>query len=213
LEAARSLGVNNEFSLQQKIAAYLPEFTTGILEGRKIKHAFRQEGLDRDFAFHNKNNLYYSTPTRFSLDGVLYYNTMVNGLEELLRLADRNSMAHSAEVRLPYLSHQLVEFLFSLPSEFKIRDGWTKWLLRKASEKKLPREITWRKDKVGFEPPQQKWMENKQVQEAIMEGKKWLVAQKILDPSAIKKIKPHSAYAATGREWRLWSASLLMSNE
>lgn len=211
LNAARLLGIREEFSLKHKIAALFPEFTAGILEGRKIREAFTMEGLNPDFAFSNKRNLYYTTPASFNLNGILSYNTMVNGLEELLRLADRNSMAHGTEVRLPYLSHQLVEFLFSLPSHLKIRDGWTKWLLRKATENKLPAEIAWRKDKVGFEPPQQKWMENQQVQEAIMEGKKLLVSQNILDPSAIKKIKPHSAYAAHGLDWKLWSASLLIS--
>ena len=38
------------------------------------------------------------------------------GLEELLRFADRNSMAHGREVRLPFLNHELVEFIFSLPA-------------------------------------------------------------------------------------------------
>ena len=58
------------------------------------------------------------------------------------------------EVRLPFLHHHLVSFLFSLPSTHKIHKGWTKWLLRKAIEEKLPEKIAWRKDKTGFEPPQ-----------------------------------------------------------
>ena len=61
------------------------------------------------------------------------------GLEELLRFADRNSMAHGREVRLPFLNHELVEFVFSLPSQLKMHEGWTKFLLRKAMDKKLPR--------------------------------------------------------------------------
>ncbi len=41
------------------------------------------------------------------------------GLDELLRYADRNSMAHGREVRLPFLSHELVEFIFTLAAEFQ----------------------------------------------------------------------------------------------
>src|SRR4030095_5525241 len=51
-----------------------------------------------------------------------YFNTCMHGLEELLRYADRNSMAHGREVRLPFLNHELVEFIFSLPANDKIRE-------------------------------------------------------------------------------------------
>jgi asparagine synthase (glutamine-hydrolysing) len=210
LKAAKELGIDESFTLKNKIAAIFPEFTSGILQTRKAKQAFRHADLDREFAFMNKYSSNYSTPTAFDLNGILYFNTFVNGLEELLRLADRNSMAHAVEVRLPFLNHELVEFLFSLPSEFKIQNGWTKWLLRKSVDKFLPKEIVWRKDKIGFEPPQKKWMETNDVQQAITEGKKKLATHHILKPSAAeKKIKPHNAYAADSWDWKYWSASFL----
>lgn len=210
LGAARGLGIKEPFGLNNKIAALFPEFASGILETRKSKRAFQHPDLDREFAFSNKQSFYYAVPSVFTLNGALYYNTFVNGLEELLRLADRNSMAHAVEVRLPFLDHQLVEFLFSLPSAFKIHNGWTKWLLRKSVDDVLPKEIVWRKDKIGFEPPQKNWMEQKSVQDAILEGKRKLVQDKILNPSVInKKIKPHSAYAADAWDWKYWSASYL----
>jgi asparagine synthase (glutamine-hydrolysing) len=209
LNAAKAIGIGESFGLKNKIAARFPEFASGMLQSRKSKAAFNHQALDRDFAFANKRELYYSTPIQADLNGALYFNSFVYGLEELLRLADRNSMANAVEVRLPYLSHELVEFLFSLPPGLKIREGWTKWILRKALEKKLPAEITWRKDKIGFEPPQQKWMKIKDVREAIMEGKKKLVAKKILNESVLKKNQPHDAHAADGSEWRYWSASFL----
>jgi asparagine synthase (glutamine-hydrolysing) len=118
-------------------------------------------------------------------------------------------MAHGTEVRLPFLNHELVEFLFTLPPHFKIRQGWTKWLLRKTVEDKLPGSITWRKDKIGFEPPQRSWMENRDVEESIREGKKKLVDKGILDSSVLKKNQPHTAYAADGVDWRYWSSSFL----
>jgi asparagine synthase (glutamine-hydrolysing) len=119
-------------------------------------------------------------------------------------------MAHSVEVRLPFLQHELVEFLFTLPPHLKIREGWTKWLLRTSMSDKLPQSIAWRKDKTGFEPPQQQWMQHKNVIEAIQEGKRKLVSQRILAPHVMdKKIKPHGAHAVDNRDWKYWSASFL----
>jgi len=133
-------------------------------------------------------------------------------LEELLRLADRNSMAHSLEVRLPFLSHPLVEFLFTLPPHFKIHEGWTKWILRKAVEHDLPGEIVWRKEKIGFEPPQRKWMENGDVQKEVWNAKEVLVHHNILNPSVLsKKIQPHAAHVAENREWKYWSVAFLFN--
>lgn len=74
-------------------------------------------------------------------------------LQQLLRYADRNSMASSIEVRLPFLSHELVEFVFRLPEEYIINNGWTKWILRSAIDGLLPDSIVWRKKKIGFEMP------------------------------------------------------------
>lgn len=90
----------------------------------------------------------------------LYNSTMCGPLQELLRFADRNAMAHSREVRLPFLFHELVEFCFSLPDEYKLKLGWTKYILRSSFEPILPEEICWRKEKVGFEPPQDNWLKD-----------------------------------------------------
>jgi asparagine synthase (glutamine-hydrolysing) len=68
-------------------------------------------------------------------------------------------MAHSREVRLPFLDHHLVEFVFKLPDRFLMRDGWTKWILRKAFPDCVPREISNRIDKLGYMPPQQRWLD------------------------------------------------------
>ena len=93
-----------------------------------------------------------------SLRKILWWNTTRQGLVELLRYADRNSMAHSREVRLPFLDHNLVEFVFALPDRFLVRDGWTKWILRSAFRDFLPAEISDRIDKLGYMPPQARWL-------------------------------------------------------
>ncbi|HET6244012.1 MAG: asparagine synthase (glutamine-hydrolyzing) [Bacteroidetes bacterium] len=110
----------------------------------------------------------------------LYQSTLKTDLANLLRYADRNSMANSIEVRLPFLSHKLVEFVFSLNDDFKINNGWTKYILRKSMEGILPDEITWRKDKIGYEPPQQEWLNKNAFQSLFKEAAEDLKKDRII---------------------------------
>jgi asparagine synthase (glutamine-hydrolysing) len=72
-------------------------------------------------------------------------------LPMLLRYEDKNGMAYSIETRLPFLDPGLVAFLLNLPVHLKVNKGWSKHILRKGMEGRLPAEILWRKGKVGFE--------------------------------------------------------------
>ena len=78
-------------------------------------------------------------------------------LPALLRYEDKNSMHFSIETRLPFLDPRLVEYVASLPIDFKIQNGWTKSVFRKAMRAILPREVALRRSKIGFETPQQRW--------------------------------------------------------
>src|SRR5439155_18041142 len=69
---------------------------------------------------------------------------------------DRASMAHSLEVREPLMDHPLVEWLGSLPSSLKVRGQEGKWLLKKAMEPRLPRDVLYR-PKMGFAVPLAHW--------------------------------------------------------
>jgi asparagine synthase (glutamine-hydrolysing) len=75
-------------------------------------------------------------------------------LSHLLKYADRNSMAFSIETRLPFLDYRLVEFALSIPMGLLIHDGWTKNIVREGLKRIIPDEIRRRKDKIGFEVPQ-----------------------------------------------------------
>jgi asparagine synthase (glutamine-hydrolysing) len=190
------------------IAAFFPLQVPRYLRNREIKKIKGQSDINKGFreAFFDRQSLY--KPLVLKLNDMLYFNTFQFGLEELLRYADRNSMANGREIRLPFLDHELVGFINSLPANFKMRDGWTKWILRKSMESKLPATITWRKDKIGYEPPQKKWMESKSFQEYIWEAKSRLVREKILDSSVLrKKNQPLDAYAADNFDWRYLVAS------
>jgi len=132
-----------------------------------ITRPFRMKNITPDLTTEFINE-YKKEPIPFqkflTLNEALYDNTFIYGLGKLLRFSDRNSMAFSREVRLPYLSHKLVEFVFSLPAEIKLNDGWTKYLLRTSMEEVVPKEICWRKDKKGFQAPDS-WMEQKGIKE------------------------------------------------
>ena len=91
-----------------------------------------------------------------NLNKKLGIDTM-SSLITLIHYADHASMAFSIESRMPFMDYRLVEFLASVPACYKMRDGWTKYLARLAFDGKLPDEINWRKDKMGWPIPEKKW--------------------------------------------------------
>jgi asparagine synthase (glutamine-hydrolysing) len=210
-KALRENAAPFNWGLKNYLAAWFPEKAAKHLVHREAAKLKANPFIQKDFLNQYADPGLLYKPVVNRLNDLLCFNTCGPGLEELLRNADRNSMAHAREVRLPFLNHQLVEFVFSLPAEFKIRHGWTKWLLRKSMDKKLPDVITWRKDKVGFEPPQQQWMENATLQEYIRGAREKLVAAKIMSPAVLnKKIQPLDAHAADNLDWRCLAAARLI---
>ncbi len=200
------------WNIKNYFAAFLPMHAAMQLEKNEYRKTIRQPDIAPDFLKLQRGREWEGIhkPAVTKLNDILHFNTIEFGLEELLRYADRNSMAHGVEIRLPFLDHALVEFIFSLPSNLKIHEGWTKWLLRKTMDKKLPDEIVWRKDKVGYEPPQQQWMENKTLQEYMHEAKRKLVNEKILTQKVLdKKIDPKAAHADNNFAWRYLCAAQL----
>ena len=77
--------------------------------------------------------------------------------DDILVKSDRMSMAHSVEVRPPFLDHRIVEFAATLPATLKIRGSCQKVLLKELMKNKLPYSIPWRK-KIGFDIPTHKWL-------------------------------------------------------
>lgn len=80
-------------------------------------------------------------------------------LPHLLRYEDKNSMRHSVEARLPFIDYRVVEFALNMETKAKINDGWTKYVLRKGMSGLLPDQILWRKNKLGFNAPENTWLE------------------------------------------------------
>ncbi len=163
-----------------KVEAYCPDLLRAL--GR-IRRTFTTpeylKYFHTDFVNHNKTK---EPPFKNfnTLNEVLGFATFDYGLEKLLRFSDRNSMAHSREVRLPFLNHELVEFIFTLPASFKIHNGWRKRILRTSMEDVLPKEIAWRIGKIGYEAPQQEWMKHPDLLERVESAKDKLIKENII---------------------------------
>jgi asparagine synthase (glutamine-hydrolysing) len=96
-----------------------------------------------------------SHPTR-TLDQALRGDFLGN-LKTLLLYADKTAMAWSVESRMPFMDVRLVEFLAGVEPQYKLHAGWTKWLARDAMSDRLPTEVLWRRDKLGWAIPEQEW--------------------------------------------------------
>lgn len=209
LRALRHNRVRFAWGWKNYAAAWLPGMASAQLEKKVLKNIAKNTDINPAFRNEFTNSELVQKPVVTKLNDILYFNARRSGLQELLRYADRNSMAHACEVRLPYLSQELADFCFALPAVFKIRHGYSKWVLRKSMERQLPKEVVWRTDKVGFEPPQKSWMENTRVQELIRSAKENLVKRGVLLPAALnKKIQPHDAHAADNTDWWYLAAGL-----
>lgn len=69
-----------------------------------------------------------------------------------LETYDRVAAAHSVEARHPFMDRRFIALSLSLPPRYKLRDGWTRWIMRAAMEGVLPDEVTWRADKTDLTP-------------------------------------------------------------
>lgn len=109
------------------------------------------------YPLHNK----VSASKNRSLMGALINASTRNGLPALLRHADRNSMRFSVESRVPFLTKNLAEFIFSLPESYLVSGaGETKSLFRSAMRGIVPDAILDRRDKVGFITPEFEWLKD-----------------------------------------------------
>lgn len=207
--------IHVRWNVKNILAAFLPSHAAIALEKNEYQKIVHNTDVSKNLLSYLKGREWEGIhkPIVTKLNDILYFNIMKNGLEELLRYADRNSMAHGTEVRLPFLNAELVKFLFSLPSNYKIHNGYTKWILRKIMSDKLPESISWRTNKIGFEPPQKQWMENKFLSDYMHEAKKKLVSEDILKPQVLlKKVVPLHAHEANNSDWRYLCVAHILQN-
>ena len=103
------------------------------------------------------------------LDKELNEHLQYRTLPRILHDVDRNSMARSLEVRLPFLDYRLVEFTYTLSDEDKIHGCWTKYIMRQSCNKYLPEKIRSRRNKLGFPAPFDEWLRDERFRLEIKE--------------------------------------------
>jgi asparagine synthase (glutamine-hydrolysing) len=124
-------------------------------------------------------------------------------LPALLRFEDKNSMRFAIETRLPFLDWRSVETAIALPTAAKLRDGWTKWPLRRAMQGVLPDEVTWRRWKIGFEAPAATWLRahSAPMRDAVLAS---TLVRELARPGWLER---HYDRMHAGTRWRLFSVA------
>jgi asparagine synthase (glutamine-hydrolysing) len=150
---ARALRDKLPFPLRRWLSTHL-----GI--GSSLLYGLRPDAARRVI----QQNAVSRTPGFDSLASTLEQDSFGRYLTTLLRYGDRNSMAHSREVRLPFCDHRLAEFVFRLPPQLLMGDVQSKRLLRESMRGILPEAIRTRWNKQGFRPPQDQWFRAKRFQ-------------------------------------------------
>lgn len=110
-------------------------------------------GNGKDVSYFRGKHFPAFSPQALTLSQALYSDMTNTLMPYWLRAGDRGYMGIPLEVRAPFLDYRVIEFAFQLPVTYLFRDGWHKWILRKAIEDLLPEDVIWRRHKMGFPFP------------------------------------------------------------
>jgi asparagine synthase (glutamine-hydrolysing) len=123
--------------------------------------------------------------------------------DDILVKVDRASMMNSLEVRAPFLDIDLVNFVRRIPVDYRYRNGESKYLLKKALEPYLPKEILYRPKK-GFGVPIGKWMSEGKIAPNVHQSAQWGLQQSFVQ----RQLDEHRALKADHRAF-LWNMYVL----
>lgn len=133
----------------------------------------------------------------------LAHSLTTRGLVGLLRHGDRNSMRFSIESRVPFLTLEQAELLLSLPEHYLIsQEGETKSVFRTAMRGIVPDEILDRKDKIGFQTPEQEWLTS--MAETVREWLRVDIGVPFLDQPAVLNEFEDIIGGRKAFSWQVW---------
>lgn len=150
------------------------------------KSPFRTNVLATDFA-QNYTKTNHPKPFEDSLLNLQYRDLFCTKIPRALRFNDRISMMYGTELREPFLDYELVEYVFSRPTSFKIKNGIQKWMLRKIAEKFLEKDLVLA-PKRPLQTPQREWLSE--------DLKDWVAAE-------VAKLKQHPWFDKAALETEL----------
>jgi asparagine synthase (glutamine-hydrolysing) len=120
------------------------------------KSPYRLQVLDRDFS-KEFQKCSYPTPFETDLLNLQFRDLFYTKIPRALRFNDRVSMKYGTELREPFLDFELVEYVFSRPASFKIKEETQKWLLRKIASNFLKQDLVLA-PKRPLQTPQREWL-------------------------------------------------------
>ncbi len=147
---------NNSVMSISSFLKYAVYFSSASIREQRIKH---RTSFLREMPASIAEIKNYAKAAK-SVSTLQRYEVETSNLPPLLRFEDKNAMRFSVETRLPLLDYRIVELGCSIPVHHKIKNGWTKYILRESIRHHLPDDIVWRKNKIGFAAPQRTWMKN-----------------------------------------------------
>ncbi len=121
------------------------------------------------------------------LDQAMYVDIKTWLVDDILVKADRMSMAHSLEVRCPFLDHRMVEFAASLPVDLKMKGFTKKYILKKSQEHRLPHSVIYRKKK-GFNAPVAHWLNSSLRELAKDLSASGTIFSEVVDPAQVNSL-------------------------
>ena len=160
---------------------------------RKIK-LLKSNYMDKKFYREHKNNTSYLKNLNFS-DYFELQKTEIcfSNLIPLLRYEDRDSMAFSIETRTPFLDYKFIETAMKIPLEQKVKNGYTKNILRQAIKDDMDKEVVYRINKLGFAAPQKKWL-NELDKKVIKKYLETMQTKKYFNKKVIQKMFKNEKY-------------------
>ncbi len=144
-----------------------------------------------------------------AIDAMLLTDTMTYLPNDLLVKVDIASMANSLEARSPFLDHKVIEFAASLPEKIKVRGTETKYLLKKAASRLVPKEVLYRR-KMGFGIPVGYWLKNEMkdfMSEVLLSEKSF--NRGLFKPEVIKRLVSEHLAEKQNHTYPLWTLLML----
>lgn len=181
----------------------------GFADEQTAKRLFSdsaKEKIVQDVYATRKNFLLKTIPPAYTMNDILLTDTNMVLPNDMLTKVDLMSMANGLEVRVPFLDYEVVNYLFSLPSHFKIDKNLRKKVLQDAFRDTLPPEL-YNRPKKGFEVPLLKWF-RKEMKSLITEdllSEKRINEQGLFNYNEIEKLKQQLFSANPGDvQARIW---------
>jgi asparagine synthase (glutamine-hydrolysing) len=159
--------------------------------------------------FENFRRAYAACPSPDPLDRVLYVDVKTYLADDILIKVDKMSMAVSLEARVPLLDHKLIEFAARVPFSLKLRRGTSKYLLRRALDRHVPRTLL-DGPKHGFTAPIAEWLRGplrNLASDLLFDGR--LRQRGLFQPAMVARVWNEHVQGRRDHCHRLWTLIML----